>query len=410
MKFEWFHLMPYPDLPEDFREKYSSVWVDVPSQLFDPARGHEVYNDYLDELEYAADMGFDGICVNEHHQNAYGLMPSPNLMAASLARRTSNTALVVLGNSIALYDPPIRVAEEFAMLDVISGGRLVAGFPVGTSMDTNFGYGETPITLRDKYREAHDLIIKAWTEPEPFAWNGKYTQLRYVNTWPRPLQKPHPPVWVPGGGSIETTEWITDMDYLMANLSYGGYKAAKSVMDQYWRLVDEKEKEPNPYRAGFLQLVAVSETEAQAKEDYEEAALYFYRRCLHVNPSFNNVPGYRSLRSMELSMRSGRPSSLGAFGGTHGWDDYLEQGNIIAGSPEQVIEKIRDLADSLRVGHLMMLLQFGNMSKDLTMKNTRLFAEKVMPEIKDLWDDEWEDKWWINPLPAEQTSLPAPVK
>ncbi|HWC30314.1 MAG TPA: LLM class flavin-dependent oxidoreductase, partial [Dehalococcoidia bacterium] len=234
MKFHWFHLMPYPDLPEDFREKYHSVWVDVPSHLFDPARGHEVYNDYLDELEYAADMGFDGICVNEHHQNAYGLMPSPNLMAATLARRTDNVGLVVLGNSLALYNPPTRVAEEMAMLDVISGGRLVAGFPVGTAMDTNFGYGETPITLREKYREAHDLIIKAWTEPDPFAFNGKYTQLRYVNTWPRPLQKPHPPIWVPGGGSIETTEWITDMDYLMANLSYGGYKAGKSVMDQYW--------------------------------------------------------------------------------------------------------------------------------------------------------------------------------
>jgi alkanesulfonate monooxygenase SsuD/methylene tetrahydromethanopterin reductase-like flavin-dependent oxidoreductase (luciferase family) len=410
MKFHWFHLMPYPDLPEDFREKYSSVWVDVPSALFDPARGHEIYNEYLDELEYAADMGFDGICVNEHHQNAYGLMPSPNLMAASLARRTSNTALVVLGNSIALYDPPIRVAEEMAMLDVISGGRLVAGFPVGTSMDSNYGYGETPITLREKYREAHDLIIKAWTEPEPFAWNGKFTQLRYVNTWPRPLQKPHPPVWVPGGGSIETTEWITDMDYLMANLSYGGYKAAKSVMDQYWNLVHERGKEPNPYRAGFLQLVAVSETEEQAKKDYEEAALYFYQRCLHVYPNYNNVPGYRSLRSLELSMQANRPSSLGAFGGTHGWDDYIEQGNIIAGSPEQVIEKIRELADSLRVGHLMMLLQFGNMSKDLTMKNTRLFAEKVMPEIKDLWDDEWEDKWWIHPLAEEQTSHPASVK
>ncbi|HEU0074214.1 MAG TPA: LLM class flavin-dependent oxidoreductase [Dehalococcoidia bacterium] len=410
MKFHWFHLMPYPDLPEDFREKYSSVWVDVPSHLFDPERGHVVYNDYLDELEYAADMGFDGICVNEHHQNAYGMMPSPNLMAASLARRTSNTALVVLGNSIALYNPPTRVAEEMAMLDVISGGRLVAGFPVGTSMDTNFGYGETPITLREKYREAHDLIIKAWTEPEPFAINGKYTQLRYVNTWPRPLQKPHPPIWVPGGGSIETTEWIADKDYLMANLSYAGYKAAKSVMDQYWDLMRQKEKDPNPYSAGFLQLIGVSETEAQAKEDYAEAALYFYQRCLHVNQMYNNTPGYRSLRSMELSMKAGRPSSLSAFSGEQTWEDYLEKGNIIAGTPEQVIEKIRELAKSLNIGHLMMLLQFGNMSKDLTMKNTRLFAEKVMPELKDLWDDEWEDKWWIHPLAAEQTAQPAAVK
>ena len=113
-------------------------------------------------------------------------MPSPNIMAAALSRRTSDAALVVMGNSIALYNPPIRVAEEFAMLDVISGGRLVAGFPVGTSMDTNFAYGQTPVTLREKYHEAHDLIIRAWTDPEVFAFNGKYTQLRYVNTWPKP--------------------------------------------------------------------------------------------------------------------------------------------------------------------------------------------------------------------------------
>ncbi len=134
MKFTYFELMPWPYLPDDFREKHRSVWVDIDRTLYDPVKGHAVYNEYLDMLEEADTMGFDGIGLNEHHQNAYGLMPSPNIIAASLARRTSRSALVVLGNSIALYNPPIRVAEEFAMLDVISGGRLVAGFPVGTSM------------------------------------------------------------------------------------------------------------------------------------------------------------------------------------------------------------------------------------------------------------------------------------
>ena len=167
MKFTWFNLMPWPYLPDDFREKNRSVWVDIDSRLFDPAKGHEVYNNHLDLLEYASTLGFDGIGCNEHHQNAYGLMPSPNLIAASLARRTKDVALVVLGNSIALYNPPIRVAEEFAMLDCISGGRLVAGFPVGTSMDTNFCYGQIPSLTREKYLEAHDLIIKAWREPDP---------------------------------------------------------------------------------------------------------------------------------------------------------------------------------------------------------------------------------------------------
>ena len=124
------------------------MWVDPPAgELYDPVKGHQVYNDYLDQLEFAERMGFDGICVNEHHQNGYGLMPSPNLMAAALTRRTSKAKLVVLGNSVALYNPPIRVAEEMAMLDVMSGGRLVSGFPVGTGMDTAFGYGANPATL-----------------------------------------------------------------------------------------------------------------------------------------------------------------------------------------------------------------------------------------------------------------------
>ena len=77
MRFIWFNLMPWPHLPEDFREKYRSVWVDIPSSLYDPVRGHAVYNDYLDQLEFAETVGFDGLGVNEHHANAYGLMPSP---------------------------------------------------------------------------------------------------------------------------------------------------------------------------------------------------------------------------------------------------------------------------------------------------------------------------------------------
>ncbi|HYB11936.1 MAG TPA: LLM class flavin-dependent oxidoreductase, partial [Myxococcota bacterium] len=161
MKILWFHLMPYTDLPDDFKQKHPSVWVDIDSRLFDPTKAHRMYNDFMDELEFAAEAGFDGVCVNEHHQNGYGLMPSPNLIAAALARRTSHAAIVVMGNSLALYNPPLRVAEEFAMLDCISGGRLVAGFPVGTPMDTCYAYGMNPSQLRERYHEAHDLILKS---------------------------------------------------------------------------------------------------------------------------------------------------------------------------------------------------------------------------------------------------------
>ena len=110
---------------------------------------------------------------------------------------------------------------------MLSGGRLVAGFPVGTPMDMNFAYGINPATVRDRYHEAHDLVIQAWTRPDVFAFNGKYMQLRYVNIWPQPLQKPHPPVWIPGRGSLETYELTAKLDDVYCYLSYFGYKRGR---------------------------------------------------------------------------------------------------------------------------------------------------------------------------------------
>ena len=406
MKLHFFHLMPYRFLPDDFTEKHRSVWVDVDSELFDPVKGHQLYNENLDELEYASELGFDGICVNEHHQNAYGLMPSPNLMAAALARRTEKSALVVLGNSLALYNPPTRVAEEFAMLDCISGGRLVAGFPVGTSMDTNYCYGQTPATLREKYQEAHDLVIQAWTRPEVFSFNGKYTQLRYVNVWPRPIQKPHPPIWIPGGGSIETWEWVVRNNYMYCYLSYFGHQRGLKVMEGYWNEVERQGKEKNPFRAGFLQFIAVSESDEQAEKDYAEHAEYFYNRCLHVYPGFADAPGYRTMNTVRAGLRAQfeRQTSQAAAGALT-WKNFVDQGYILAGSPESVAQQLEEAARALNVGHMMVLLQFGSMPPELVRKNTELFAKEVMPRVRPVFD-EYQDDWWINPLPEADRMAP----
>src|ERR1700731_328438 len=164
MKLEMFHLMPYPELPADFAERDHSGWVDVPSHLFDPVRAYEMYHDTLDELEFAAASGYDGICVNEHHQNAYGLMPSPNIIAGALTQRTTKVKIAVIGNALPLYNPPLRVAEEFAMLDVMSKGRLIAGMVIGGGPEY-FTYQVNPTHAREKFREALDLILKAWTTP-----------------------------------------------------------------------------------------------------------------------------------------------------------------------------------------------------------------------------------------------------
>ncbi|MPY93223.1 MAG: LLM class flavin-dependent oxidoreductase [Acidimicrobiia bacterium] len=409
MKFHWFHLMPYTDLPDDFREKNRSVWVDVNSRLFDPLKGHGMYHDFLDELEYADQVGFDGICCNEHHQNAYGLMPSPNLVAATLTRRTQNAKLVVMGNSVALYNPPVRVAEEFAMLDVMSGGRLIAGFPVGTPMDTVFCYGENPATLRDKYREGVDLVVKAWTTPDPFVFNGKYTQLRYVNPWPRPIQQPHPPVWIPGGGSVETWEWCVRNDFLYAYLSYFGYQRGRQVMDGYWETVDRLGADRNPYRAGFLQFVGVADSDAHAEELYSEAALYFYNRCLNLFEGFANPPGYSSVATLRKGITGQVQAAAQALSDDLTWKDIVDRGYVVAGSPQTVVDHLNEMADTMNVGHLMLLLQFGNLPKERVYENTSRFIGEVAPKLRDRFD-EWDDKWYpTQSLPAEAQAQPAPV-
>jgi alkanesulfonate monooxygenase SsuD/methylene tetrahydromethanopterin reductase-like flavin-dependent oxidoreductase (luciferase family) len=412
MKLMWFHLMPYTELPDDFRDNHPSVWVDIHSLLFDPRRAHYMYNDFMDELEFAAECGFDAVCVNEHHSNGYGLMPSPNLIASALARRTTDTALCVMGNSLALYNPPTRVAEEFAMIDVISGGRLIAGFPVGTPMDTCFAFGQNPSTLRERYYEAHDLVVRAWTEQDTFAFNGRFNQQRYVNIWPRPVQRPHPPIWIPGGGSIETWRWCAEMDHVYAYLSYFGYQAGQVTMDGFWQEMDRLGKDRNPYRAGFLQFVGVAESREEAYRLYREPAEYFYGRCLHVDPRFAGAPGYTS----EATQRAGVVGQVAQVARMRRFDTLaremdaiVEKGYVIIGSPDEVAAQLKEVAANLNVGHLMLLCQFGNMGKDLAKYNTKLFAEKVMPQLTDTFS-EWEDRWWPQPMHRDARAPLAPFQ
>jgi alkanesulfonate monooxygenase SsuD/methylene tetrahydromethanopterin reductase-like flavin-dependent oxidoreductase (luciferase family) len=300
------------------------------------------------------------------------------------------------------------VAEEFAMIDVISGGRLIAGFPVGTPMDGCFAYGQNPSQLRDRYLEAHDLVMKAWQENDTFAFNGRFNQQRYVNIWPRPIQQPHPPIWIPGGGSVETWQWCAEMDYVYCYLSYYGHKVGKATMDGFWAEMDRLGKDRNPYRAGFAQTVCVAESRDQAMDLYQEAAEYFFGRCLHIDPRFAAPPGYTT----EATMRFGLTSQVSAAAAKSvarptEMKDLVDAGYIIIGTPSQVTEQIVDLAENLNVGNLMLLMQFGNMNKDLTRYNTRLFAEKVMPTLKKFYSER-EHRWWPKPMSNDlRANIPA---
>jgi alkanesulfonate monooxygenase SsuD/methylene tetrahydromethanopterin reductase-like flavin-dependent oxidoreductase (luciferase family) len=400
MKISMFHLMPYRELSADFEKKYHSVWVDPPFwEIAQPEKVGQYYNWTLDELTYAAQAGMDGICVNEHHQNAYGFMPSPNLMGSVLARATNglDVAIVQMGATLPTTNPPIRVAEEYAMLDCISGGRVVAGMPLGSPMDVNLCYGISPIEQRDRYYEAHDLIIKAWESREIFAWNGKYFKLPMVNLWPRPIQQPHPPVWVPGSGSLSTWDFAAKHDHCYCFLSYYGNNLGKRVMDGFWEFVDKTGLEPNPYRAGFLQLVAVSESDAQAEKDYFPHIRYFYDKCLHILPEFMAIPGNQDYRSLVNSVKNLYPMQAKLVAEIPNWKfkDFVDNQFVIAGGPASVRDQLKEAVSKLRVGNLMVLLHIGSMPHELTLKNIDLFAREVLPHFRNAWDEDgWDNKWW----------------
>jgi alkanesulfonate monooxygenase SsuD/methylene tetrahydromethanopterin reductase-like flavin-dependent oxidoreductase (luciferase family) len=229
--------------------------------------------------------------------------------------------------------------------------------------------------------------------------------LRYVNIWPRPLQQPRPPVWVPGGASVETWDWCVENDFLYANLSYFGYIAGEKTMMGFWDEMKKLGKDMNPYRAGFLQFVGVAETREKAYELYKPAAEYFYGRCLHTDPRWATPPGYIT----EATQRAGIASQVGRAATDSArskaratqMEEIIERGYVIIGSPEEVVEQLTEVATELNVGHLMLLLQFGNMGKELAKYNTKLFAEQVMPKLQPLFT-EWEDRWWPQPMETGQ--------
>ena len=243
--------------------------------------------------------------------------------------------------------------------------------------------------LRERYHEAHDLVMRAWTEPDTFAFNGRFNQQRYVNIWPRPVQKPHPPIWIPGGGSVETWQWCAQMDYVYCYLSYYGYKVGQATMDGFWAEMARLGKDRNPYRAGFLQFVGVAESREQAMGLYREPAEYFYGRCLHIDPRFAAPPGYATEATQRRGMaepgrrwpRRPRATNRSSRCWRARWMRSSTTAMSSSARPTRSRTSCVEVATDLNVGNLMLLLQFGNMDKGLTRYNTKLFAEKVMPQL-----------------------------
>ena len=378
MKFCFFHLMPYPYLPEDFDEKYESSALTFPNRHFDPRLGQQLYARYLDELEYADKLGFDGIAVNEHHQTAYGLMPSPNLMAAALARRTEKARIMVLGNAIGIRGNPLRVAEEIAMLDLLSNGRVVSGFVRGIGWEY-FAHSINPTHSRDRFNEAHDLIVKAWTSEEMFQWISPHYEYRYVNLWPRPLQKPHPPIYIPGAGSTETMKFCAERRYTYMSV-YAPVRVVRRWFDGYRQAAADLGYVPDPEKIAFSVPIHVADTDEQAHREARPAVEWLFHKGLKQTAPMHSPPGYMSLSSLRGVLSAGmKPFSQLSY------EDLLAGGQVVAGSPDTVASRLRDLYDQLGgFGQLIGLFAIGPSTHEQVMRSAELFASKVIPVLRPL--------------------------
>jgi alkanesulfonate monooxygenase SsuD/methylene tetrahydromethanopterin reductase-like flavin-dependent oxidoreductase (luciferase family) len=285
-----------------------------------------------------------------------------------------------------------------AWLDCLSGGRVIAGFVFGTPMDSVYAYGIPPAELRDRFEEARQLILKSWAEQEPFAFNGKYTKLRYVNLWPKPIQ-PKFPIWVPGSGSVETWDLCIENDYCYGHLSFSGLHAAKPLVDAWWEYCDMRGADTNPHRMAFTQLICCANTDAEAERLYTDGVKYFYRNR-YTNPAYEAPPGYRSSKSVQAIMGhrkiaesklSAEDRARAASGEMSFWE-YDKHGFIIAGTPARVRQRLREMCTDLRIGQLIACLHQGDLPEEVAVENTRLMGQEVMPGLRDLWA-EHEDRW-----------------
>jgi alkanesulfonate monooxygenase SsuD/methylene tetrahydromethanopterin reductase-like flavin-dependent oxidoreductase (luciferase family) len=385
--FCW-HFMAYPYLPRDFDEKYESGWVTVPNSLWDNEKARGLYQEYIDQLAYADELGFDGMVLNEHHQNIYGLMPSPNLIAAALTQRTKRGKIVVLGNLLPLYLNPMRIAEEYAMIDQMSNGRLIAGFAPGGGPET-FNYDVPSANSREKFWEAVDLILRAWKEDGPFVHEGRYYPLRYVNPWPKPLQKPLPPVWIPGSRSASTLVEVAKrgFSYFLSSRSHGG--ETHKAQQQFAEILAQHGDTYQPSRFGILMSAYVSENDQQARAECEEGVWYFLKNCLkgHLRREGRQLtfgPGvpYIPAPAWKDFLKNSQPGRK-LLGDVENWDELDASQSIIVGGPATVYRRIWKMIEQAKVGNLLIQFHIGNLPAELTRKSMTLFARDVAPVLRE---------------------------
>lgn len=366
MKIYAFDLMPWPHLEHD------SFYPD-PNVDFDPTVGCRLYEDHLKQIELYDECGFDAICFNEHHATPYGLMPSPNVMAAAVVQRTRRLKVGIFGNLLPLHAHPVRLAEELAMLDVMSGGRIISGFTKGVVREF-LAYSVAGEHVYERIDEAWELIVKAWTERAPFAWHGKFYDYDRVSIWPRPFQQPHPPVVY----FAESDDGLQLAARRRAGTGVAFRSTAKSaeVLQRYRVAASRNGWSPSPEQCMVLRHVYVAETREQARREAETHLVYFWQRLLSYHKGVLSILG-QAPPPRPAEVRRAEDLPFWEFD----FDLCQRDGLSIIGDPEYVVDEIRRQEQELGIGVLIGFFQFGSMPHEQASRNIRLFSERVLPKL-----------------------------
>lgn len=378
MQFWHFSETAYPYLPDV--ESYDSVRVTMPNSIIDPEKAAALWDRYLKEWQVADENGIN-IMINEHHATPTCMDPAAPIIAGVIARMTKDARILILGNPVANRKDPVRVAEETALVDVLSRGRLEVGFVRGVPYEVS-AVNSKPVQMVERLWEAIELIQKAWTTHDgPFNWEGQFFHHRQVNIWPRPYQQPAPPVWVtalsPGSAAR-----IADNDFTIASF-LTGYEGTRKVFQAYRdRKLETGTTESVNDRLGYAALVYTGKTDAEGLEGARK--LMWYINANKVPSHFVQPPGY-----IPYFARAG---GLAGDASPHDFstltlEDLIERGIVFAGSPATVrgqIEKFYERVGGF--GHLLLMGQAGFLEHDETVQGIRNFAELVKPALNDLFD------------------------
>jgi alkanesulfonate monooxygenase SsuD/methylene tetrahydromethanopterin reductase-like flavin-dependent oxidoreductase (luciferase family) len=312
-------------------------------------------------------------------------MNSPNLMAASAAQRTKRAKLLIYGNLLPLHEP-LRLAEELAMLDCLSGGRIISGFARGIPRE--YQVHNVPLSdSRERFEEAYEIVRRAWTE-EVFSFKGKFWSYHDVSLWPRPVQQPHPPVWIPVVGSKDSIEFAARHNIpITPGLKPGGLQA--DIIAYYRKRLAAHGHFITPDHISVSVNAYVADSKAQAVKESGPYLLYF-NRILFSHGNFTETSRQRETGySTSDSTDYVRPENLAAAANSRAdfrnmnSDDVARMAETMPwGSPDEVTARILDLVRATGAGTVQVSMNRGAMPQDMFLEQIRRFARDVLPSLQ----------------------------